>query len=146
MDQFETSSRDGAVATVQPLLEIPQQRSSRPSSLEIQTEDLGGKSALHRPASSLIRLWGLEINWAALGALATIALLAFEPFTQAILASEDREVVLKPKKYAELARKNNQSIESALSIDESEPDTYKVQDRKHEFKLVQLRRKSSLYI
>ncbi|UZP46125.1 hypothetical protein NXS19_013937 [Fusarium pseudograminearum] len=50
-------------------------------------------------------------NWAALGALATIALLAFEPFTQAILASEDREVVLKPKEYAELARKNNQVLD-----------------------------------
>ncbi|CZS74561.1 unnamed protein product [Fusarium graminearum] len=217
MDQFETSSRDGAIATVQPLLEISQQLSSRPSSLEIQTKDLDGKSALHRPASSLIRLWGLEMsalvlsllsfgaltcvliasngqplsrwtmpfitinaivsilagvskaclafsiniclsqmkwnwynkssqplvdfdrldassrgawgglrvlkscmrrpNWAALGALATIALLAFEPFTQAILASKDREVVLKPKEYAELARKNNQSIDSAPSIE-----------------------------
>ncbi|KAG8667500.1 hypothetical protein FPOAC2_12665 [Fusarium poae] len=58
-------------------------------------------------------------NWAALGALATIALLAFEPFTQAILAFEDKQVILNSEEYAELAQKNNQSLSSAPTIGRS---------------------------
>lgn len=46
-------------------------------------------------------------HWSALGALTAIALLAFEPFTQAILSLENRQVLLKPEEYAVMARANN---------------------------------------
>ncbi|KAM0215172.1 hypothetical protein ACHAQD_008500 [Fusarium lateritium] len=69
------------------------------------------KSCLRRP------------HWSVLGALKAIALLAFEPFTQAILSLENRQVPLKPEEYAAMARSNNQSsssvpvIGSAIQLD-----------------------------
>ncbi|KAL6923276.1 hypothetical protein FSST1_000550 [Fusarium sambucinum] len=204
-------------ATVQPLLEIPQQLSSCPCDLETRSEEIDGRIRLQISAPSLFRRWGLEMsalviglssfsaltyilvasngkplsqwttrhitintiisilagvskaclafainiclsqikwnwynkssqplvdfdrldassrgawgslrvlrsctrrpNWAALGALTTVALLAFEPFTQAILTFEDRQVILNPEEYAELARKNNQSLSSVPTIE-----------------------------
>ncbi|KAI6763972.1 hypothetical protein HG530_007761 [Fusarium avenaceum] len=58
-------------------------------------------------------------HWSALGALVAIALLAFEPFTQAILSLENRQVLLKPEEYATMARENNQSSSSVPVIGSS---------------------------
>ncbi|KAF4441820.1 hypothetical protein F53441_11905 [Fusarium austroafricanum] len=58
-------------------------------------------------------------HWIALGALSAIALLAFEPFTQAILSFQSRPVILKPEEYVEMARANNQSISPVPSIGQS---------------------------
>lgn len=58
-------------------------------------------------------------HWPALGALTAIALLAFEPFTQAILSLENRQVPLKPEEYAAMARVNNQSSSSVPAIGSS---------------------------
>ncbi|KAH7261706.1 hypothetical protein BKA59DRAFT_447956 [Fusarium tricinctum] len=58
-------------------------------------------------------------HWSALGALTAIALLAFEPFTQAILSLENRQVPLKPEEYAAMARANNQSSISVPVIGSS---------------------------
>ncbi|KAF4992914.1 hypothetical protein FGRMN_6858 [Fusarium graminum] len=67
----------------------------------------------------LVRSCVRRPHWIALGALTAISLLAFEPFTQAILAFESRSVVLTPHEYAQIARANNQTLVTVPVIGQS---------------------------
>lgn len=54
-----------------------------------------------------------------MGSLAAIALLAFEPFTQAILSFDNRAIILTPGQYTDLSRSNNESLSPFPSIGQS---------------------------
>ncbi|KAF5564259.1 hypothetical protein FNAPI_2252 [Fusarium napiforme] len=51
-------------------------------------------------------------HWTSMGALTAIALLAFEPFTQAVLAIEGREVTLNHLEYTKAAHSSNDTLET----------------------------------
>ncbi|KAI1022161.1 hypothetical protein LB504_007477 [Fusarium proliferatum] len=55
-------------------------------------------------------------HWVSIGALTAIALLAFEPFTQAVLAIEDKEVTLDHLEYIKAARSSNDSLETLGNV------------------------------
>ncbi|KAF5579091.1 hypothetical protein FPANT_9749 [Fusarium pseudoanthophilum] len=51
-------------------------------------------------------------HWTSIGALTAIALLAFEPFTQAVLAIEGKEVTLDHVEYAKAAHSSNDTLQT----------------------------------
>ncbi|KAF5685296.1 hypothetical protein FDENT_6290 [Fusarium denticulatum] len=55
-------------------------------------------------------------HWTSMGALTAIALLAFEPFTQAVLAIEGKEVTLEHLEYAKAAHSSNDLLETSGNV------------------------------
>ncbi|KAK2472272.1 hypothetical protein H9L39_16152 [Fusarium oxysporum f. sp. albedinis] len=51
-------------------------------------------------------------RWIAIGALTAIALLTFEPFTQAVLVIRDKEVILDHREYNKVVQSSNGSLET----------------------------------
>ncbi|EXK28853.1 hypothetical protein FOMG_14742 [Fusarium oxysporum f. sp. melonis 26406] len=51
-------------------------------------------------------------RWIAIGALTAIALLTFEPFTQAVLVITDKEVILDHREYNKVLQSSNGSLET----------------------------------
>ncbi|EXK83057.1 hypothetical protein FOQG_12726 [Fusarium oxysporum f. sp. raphani 54005] len=51
-------------------------------------------------------------RWIAIGALTAIVLLTFEPFTQAVLAIRDKEVILDHREYNKVVQSSNGSLET----------------------------------
>ncbi|KAF4973078.1 hypothetical protein FSARC_509 [Fusarium sarcochroum] len=61
-------------------------------------------------------MFAIPRHWISLGALSAIVLLAFEPFTQAVLTLEDQSVTLEADQYVEMARRSNESNGSVPGI------------------------------
>ncbi|KAF4961238.1 hypothetical protein FGADI_475 [Fusarium gaditjirri] len=55
-------------------------------------------------------------HWIAVGALTAIALLAFEPFTQAVLAIEDKKVTLDNQEYKKVVLSSNESLDTMANL------------------------------
>ncbi|KAF5716873.1 hypothetical protein FGLOB1_2364 [Fusarium globosum] len=55
-------------------------------------------------------------HWVSIGALTAIALLAFEPFTQAVLAIEDKEVTLDQLEYIKAKESSNGSLKTLGNV------------------------------
>ncbi|RKL38798.1 hypothetical protein BFJ72_g6928 [Fusarium proliferatum] len=55
-------------------------------------------------------------HWVSIGALTAIALLAFEPFAQAVLAIEDKEVTLDQLEYIKAAKSSNVSLKALGNV------------------------------
>ncbi|KAI1046101.1 hypothetical protein LB505_013318 [Fusarium chuoi] len=55
-------------------------------------------------------------HWVSIGALTAIALLAFEPFTQAVLAIEDKEITLDRLEYTKTAHSSNSPLKTLADV------------------------------
>ncbi|KAF5597648.1 hypothetical protein FPCIR_3532 [Fusarium pseudocircinatum] len=64
----------------------------------------------------LLRSFIRRPHWTSMGALTAIALLAFEPFTQAVLAIEGKEVTLEQLEYAKAAHSSNDLLETSGNV------------------------------